>query len=176
MTSAPDPKIVLVVAMARNRAIGIDGGLPWRLPGDLAFFKRVTMGKPLVMGRKTWESLPRKPLPGRPNLVVTRAVGYSADGAEVHDTVEGALSRARILARDAGEVCVIGGAEIYRQTLPYADRLYLTEVDAEPEADTYFPDIAPAEWRETGRERGPPPQDPSVDAPDYHFVVLDRRK
>lgn len=176
MSAADEPRIVLVVAMARNRAIGIDGDLPWRLPGDLAYFKRVTMGKPLVMGRKTWESLPRKPLPGRPNIIVTRAAGYVAEGAEVFDTVEGALARAKELAVDVGEVCVVGGAEIYRQTLPHADRLYLTEIEAAPKADTYFPEIDPGDWHETAREPGPPPKDPAMEAPEYHFVTLDRRK
>lgn len=158
--------VSLVVAIARNDAIGVDGGLPWRLPGDLAFFKRVTMGKPLVMGRKTWESLPRKPLPGRPNLVVTRQSDFDAEGAEVFATVETALARAAALGE---EIAVIGGAEIYRQALPSADRLYLTEVDAAPEADTFFPSFDRAAWRESWREPGP-----TGDGPDYAFVLLER--
>lgn len=158
--------ISLVVAVARNDAIGIDGELPWRLPGDLAFFKRVTMGKPLVMGRKTWDSLPRKPLPGRPNMVVTRQAAFKADGAEVFDTVDAALGHAAALG---DEIAVIGGAEIYRQTVSRADRLYLTEVDAAPEADTFFPTFDRAAWREVWREPGP-----AGDGPDYAFVLLER--
>jgi dihydrofolate reductase len=161
--------VSLVVAVAKNGAIGVDGGLPWRLPGDLAFFKRVTMGKPLVMGRKTWESLPRKPLPGRPNLVVTRQAGFAAEGAEVFAAVDAALDHAATLGE---EIAVIGGAEIYRQTLARADRLYLTEVDAEPEADTFFPTFDRGDWREVWREPGPGGDDAS--APDYAFVLLER--
>ena len=176
MTDTDSISLALVVAVAANGAIGIDGGLPWRLPGDLAFFKRVTLGKPIVMGRKTWESLPRKPLPGRPNLVVTRAQGYTADGAEVFGSLDAALKRGEDLARAAGvdEVSVIGGAEIYRQALEKADRLYLTEVDAAPEADTFFPDFDRSIWREEWREPGPRQADDT--GPDYSFVLLARPK
>ncbi|MDF1748467.1 MAG: dihydrofolate reductase [Alphaproteobacteria bacterium] len=172
-----DIHIAFVVAIARNGAIGIEGGLPWRLPGDLAFFKRTTMGKPILMGRKTWESLPRKPLPGRPNLIVTRDTDYKADGAEVFSHIDEALNRGRDLARDMGvdEVSIIGGAEIYRQTLPVATRLYITEVDADPKADTFFPDFDRSQWQETWREAGPRPSDPAVSAPDYSFVLLTRQ-
>ena len=176
MTDTGSISLALVVAVASNGAIGIDGGLPWRLPGDLAFFKRVTLGKPVVMGRKTWESLPRKPLPGRPNLVVTRAQGYMADGAEVFGSLDEALERGAALAYAASvdEVSVIGGAEIYRQALEKADRLYLTEVAAAPEADTYFPDFDRSAWREEWREPGPREADDS--GPDYSFVLLTRPK
>lgn len=172
-----DIHIAFVVAIARNGAIGIEGGLPWRLPGDLAFFKRTTMGKPILMGRKTWESLPRKPLPGRPNLIVTREQSYSAPDAEVFSDINDALTRGRVLAREMGvdEISIIGGAEIYRQTLPVATRLYITEVDAEPKADTFFPEFDRTEWTEEWREPGPPPTDPDVSAPDYSFVLLTRR-
>jgi dihydrofolate reductase len=175
-----EPKIALVVAIAENGAIGVAGGLPWRLPGDLAFFKRTTMGKPIVMGRRTWQSLPKRPLPGRPNLVVTRAaeVGAKAarDGAEVFGDLSDALTRARALAvqAEAEEVSIIGGAEIYRQTLPLADRLYITEVKATPAADTFFPAFDRSAWREVWREPGPPPKDPETPAPDYDFVLLER--
>jgi len=162
------PHIAMVVAIARNGAIGVDGDLPWRLPGDLAFFKRTTMGKPLVMGRKTWESLPRKPLPGRPNLVVTRDPSYGADGADVFTSVEAALGHAATLTQD--EICIIGGAEIYRQAFERADRLYITDVDAEPEADTFFPTFDRANWTEVWREPGPT----SPDAPTYSFALLAR--
>lgn len=161
------PILSLVVAVARNGAIGIDGGLPWRLPGDLAFFKKVTMGKPILMGRKTWESLPRKPLPGRPNLIVTRDPAYVAEGGAVFSDIDAALAH----VGSVGEVAVIGGAELYRQTLDRADRIYLTEVDAAPDADTFFPEFDRTAWTETWSEPGPP----APDGPDYRFVLLERR-
>jgi len=175
-----EPKIALVVAIAANGAIGVAGGLPWRLPGDLAFFKRITMGKPLVMGRRTWQSLPRRPLPGRPNLVVTRdpaaATAAGEEGGEVFGELTEAMARARSLAAETGaeEISVIGGAEIYRQTLPMADRLYITDVKAAPAADTFFPAFDRSAWREVWRETGPPPKEPDPSAPDYDFVLLER--
>ncbi len=168
------PKIALVVAIARNGAIGIDDGLPWRLPGDLAFFKRTTMGKPILMGRKTWQSLPRRPLPGRPNIVVSRAMGaQEAEGAHLVHSLEDGYATANTLAVQAGadEICVIGGAEIYRQALERADRIYLTEVNAEPAADTFFPAFDRTQWDEAWREPGPP----AADAPPYSFVLLTRK-
>ena len=150
-----DILIALVVARARNGVIGRDGGLPWRLKSDMAFFKATTMGKPVVMGRKTWDSLPRKPLPGRLNIVVTRQPGFQAEGAEVFSTFPAALDRARQQAVSDGvpEVCVIGGAQIYDATLGLADRLYVTEVAAEPDGDAHFPDPDPDIWREVSAER-----------------------
>lgn len=150
-----DVLIALVVARARNGVIGRDGDLPWRLKSDMAFFKATTMGKPVVMGRKTWDSLPRKPLPGRLNIVVTRQPGYVADGAEIFTDLDAALDRARAQAKVDGvaEVCVIGGAQIYSETLPVADRLYLTEVEADPVGDAHFPDPDPSIWREISAER-----------------------
>jgi dihydrofolate reductase len=150
-----EPLIALVVARARNGVIGRDGDLPWRLKSDMAFFKATTMGKPVVMGRKTWDSLPRKPLPGRLNIVVTRQPGYVAEGADVFTDLGAALDRARAQAKADGvaEVCVIGGAQIYHESLPVADRLYLTEVDADPEGDAHFPDPDPSIWREISAER-----------------------
>ncbi|HAQ34829.1 MAG: dihydrofolate reductase [Maricaulis sp.] len=143
-------RIALVVARARNGVIGRDGDLPWRLKSDMAFFKAITMGKPIVMGRKTWESLPRKPLPGRLNLVVTRQDGLAAEGAEVCSTVNAALDRAceQAAADGVEEVCVIGGAQIYAATLDRADRLYITEVEADPDGDAVFPALDPALWSE----------------------------
>lgn len=169
-----EPVIALLVARARNGVIGRDGDLPWRLKSDMAFFKATTMGKPVVMGRKTWDSLPRKPLPGRLNIVVTRQPGYAADGAEVFASLATALDRARAQAKADGvaEVCVIGGAQIYNETLPVADRLYLTEVAAEPDGDAYFPDPDPAVWREISaehREAG------EGDDHAYTIRVLERR-
>jgi dihydrofolate reductase len=146
----------LVVARGRNGVIGIDGDLPWKLSSDLKRFKAITIGKPVVMGRKTWASLGR-PLPGRPNLVVTRDAGLQAEGASVWANLDVALAAARAMAQELGasEVCVIGGGEIYAQTIHLADRLYLTEVDASPIGDARFPDIVDADWAETAREAFP---------------------
>lgn len=144
------PRITLVVAYARNRAIGKDNALPWRLPGDLAHFKRTTLGAPIVMGRKTWESLGR-PLPGRRNIVVTRNADYVAAGAEVvHD-----LDRALQCAGDVPEIFVIGGAQLYALSLPRAHRIVATEVQAEVEGDAFFPAVPEAQWQEASRATQP---------------------
>ena len=136
-------RIALVVAVARNGVIGRDGGLPWHLSSDLKRFKAITMGKPVIMGRKTWESLPKKPLPGRHNIVITRRKGFLAEGATVVASPENALAA----AAGAEEIAVIGGGEIFDMFLTLADRIYLTEVDLDVEGDTYFPAIDPAHWR-----------------------------
>lgn len=151
------PRIVLVVAAGRNGVIGRDGGLPWRLPSDLKRFKAATLGKPVVMGRKTWESLPRQPLPGRANLVVSRTLA-SAPGAQVFASLDEALEEAHLEAASAGveEVCVIGGAEIYAASLPLADAVLLTEVDLAPEGDAVFPALDPGQWTEQSAERVEP--------------------
>ncbi len=141
--------ITIIAAMAKNRAIGLAGRIPWHLPAELQHFKRTTMGKPVVMGRKTWESIGR-PLPGRQNIVVTGQAGYAAEGCDLAGSLEEALELAR-----RGEVMVMGGGELYRQALPLADRMVLTLVDCEPEADTWFPEWPAAEWRENSRERFP---------------------
>ena len=169
-----DILIALVVARARNGVIGRDGGLPWRLKSDMAFFKATTMGKPVVMGRKTWDSLPRKPLPGRLNIVVTRQLGFQAEGAEVFSTVPAALDRARQQAKSDGvpEVCVIGGAQIYDATLGLADRLYVTEVAAEPDGDAFFPDPDPDVWREVSADHREPGEG---DDHAWTIRVLERR-
>ena len=163
------PRIAFVLAMSRNRVIGAKGGLPWRMPSDLKRFKALTMGKPLIMGRKTWESLPRKPLPGRPNIVVTRQHGFDAPGATVVGTVADALRQASALATD--EVAVIGGAEIFNELLPFADRIYLSEIDLTAEGDRHFPELATSEWQEVSRETHP-----RGEGDDANFVlsVLDR--
>lgn len=147
-------KLVLVVAMAENRVIGRDGDLPWRLPEDLKRFKAVTMGKPIVMGRKTWDSLPRKPLPGRPNFVVTRQTGFAADGAISCSGLPEALAAAGRAAEALGvdEICLIGGGMLYEQALPLAQRIDLTEVRLSPDGDTRFPYLPESEWREAARE------------------------
>ncbi|MEO5322423.1 dihydrofolate reductase [Mesorhizobium sp. CC13] len=150
--------IVIYVAIAENGVIGRDNGLPWRLSGDLKRFKADTMGKPIVMGRKTWESFPKRPLPGRINIVVTRDQGYRAEGAEVvhslKDAVTLATARGRCLA-GADEICVIGGGEIYRQALPIADRLHVTHVLTSPDGDTRFPEIDPNTWSVASSEAFP---------------------
>lgn len=142
-------KVSIHVAVAENGVIGKAGGLPWRLSSDLKRFKAETMGKPVVMGRKTWQSFPKRPLPGRLNIVVTRDRSFQAEGAEVVGSLEDALALARARARcmaGADEICVIGGGEIYRQALPLADALHVTHVQAAPEGDTFFPAIDPETW------------------------------
>lgn len=165
-------RIALVVAMAENRVIGADGDLPWRLSSDLKYFKQVTMGKPIVMGRKTFQSIGR-PLPGRDNIVITRNAEFAADGVQAVGDVAAALSLAHALAKEKGadEICIIGGGEIYRQTLPMADRVYLTEVHMEVEGDTLFPEQDPADWREVSREAR---EAGEKDSADFSLVVLDR--
>ncbi|PKQ05786.1 MAG: dihydrofolate reductase [Alphaproteobacteria bacterium HGW-Alphaproteobacteria-12] len=165
--------VCYVVAIADNGVIGCDNGLPWRLSGDMAFFKRITMGKPVIMGRKTWESLPRKPLPGRPNIVVTHDAGYVAEGAEVVLTGEAALALGREHAADAGvdEIMVIGGAQLFGGMFDHATRLYITQVHAAPEGDVRFPAFDTARWREVSRERH---EAGNKDSSAYSFVVLER--
>lgn len=157
--------VSFVVARADNGVIGRDNALPWRLPEDLKHFKRLTTGKPVVMGRKTWESLGRA-LPARHNIVVTRDAGYAAEGA----TVVGGLDAALAAAGDVEEVCVIGGAAIFAAALPIATVVHLTEVHAAPEGDVVMPPFGP-EWRETTREAHPA----EGDRPGYSFVTLERR-
>lgn len=163
------PRIAFVVAVARNGVIGVKGDLPWRVSSDLKRFKQITMGKPVIMGRKTWESLPRRPLPGRLNIVITRHRDYAAPGAAVVASIEEALIAARVANPE--EICVIGGSEIFRAFLPQADRLYLTEVDLAPDGDAIFPPLDVTEWQETARE-----VHPRAEGDDAGFVlrVLDR--
>jgi dihydrofolate reductase len=149
-------KITLVAAVADNGVIGEGGRLPWRLKSELRHFRSVTMGKPVVMGRKTYQSI-GKPLPGRTNIVVTRDPKFAADGVVVAGDVETALGLAHDDAkrRGAGEIRVIGGTEIFAQTMPLADRLEITEVHAKPAGDTFFPPIDRKRWRETARSKHP---------------------
>lgn len=162
------------IARARNGVIGKDGALPWRLKSDLAIFRAVTMGKPVIMGRKTWESLPRKPLPGRTNIVLTRDQSYEAAGAVVVEDFSEAVQIAREQAADDGaeEVCVIGGASLFSLALAKAQRLYLTDVDAEVEGDVTLPAIDESRWREVRTQRYE-----ASDADQYGFTfrVLERR-
>jgi len=160
------PLLSLIAAVARNGVIGRDNRLPWHLPADLAHFKALTMGKPMLMGRRTWESLPGL-LPGRRHIVVSRRPDYAAPGAEVVSSVEAALAR----VADADEVMVIGGANLYAQLLPRADRLYLTEVDVEVAGDAWFPPFDRAQWRELSHEAHP--ADERNPYP-YRFITLAR--
>jgi len=139
--------LCLIAALAQNRVIGRDNQLPWHLPADLKHFKALTLGKPIIMGRKTWDSLGR-PLPGRLNLVVSRQQGLQLDGAEVFSSLEDAMVRADTWAREAGadELMLIGGAQLYEQGLATADRLYLTRVELSPEGDAWFPEVDDTDW------------------------------
>ncbi|MEZ5923949.1 MAG: dihydrofolate reductase [Hyphomicrobiaceae bacterium] len=165
-------RIVLVVAVSRNGVIGRAGGLPWKLSSDLKLFRRLTMGKPVIMGRKTWESV-GKPLDGRLNIVVTRGPAIPTDGVVTARSLDEALTvaRQRADADGADEIAVIGGGEIYRQALPLAQRIYLTEVDVTVDGDTIFPPLDQALWLETHREsfaQGP------RDSAAFVLRVLDR--
>jgi dihydrofolate reductase len=159
--------ISLIAALARNRVIGRDNQLPWRLSADLRRFKALTMGKPIVMGRKTYESI-GKPLPGRTNIIVSRDSSYSAEGCCVVHSIDDAL----LAAGDSDEVMIMGGANLYSQLLPRADRLYLTEVQADVSGDTWFPEFDEMQWQELERESH---QADEKNEFDYDFVVLARR-
>jgi dihydrofolate reductase len=166
-------RVAFVVAVAENGAIGNKGALPWRMPSDLKMFRKLTLGKPVIMGRKTFQSI-GKPLPGRDNLVVTRDAGFKAEGIEVFASVDAAVARAQTLAaaRGVDEVAVIGGADIFGAALPCAARIYLTRIHASPEGDTFFaPDMA--DWHEVSRiqlERMP------GDDYDATLMVLERHQ
>lgn len=141
------PKITLIAAYAARRCIGINNTMPWHLPEDFAFFKSYTTGKPVIMGRKTWESLPRKPLPGRQNIVITRQ-DYQAEGAQTAASLEDALA----LCQGVEEVIIMGGAQIYAQALPIATDLRLTEVGLDVDGDAFFPEFSTETWQEASRE------------------------
>jgi dihydrofolate reductase len=148
-----NPKLTLVVAIAKNGIIGRGGTLPWRLSSDLKRFKAATIGKPVLMGRKTWDSLPRRPLPGRPNLVLSRDPNFRAEGGWNFTRLDALIAAGRAMAKESGadEVCVIGGAHLFEATLPLADRIVLTEVSLEPVGDTHFT-IDRHVWRELSHE------------------------
>jgi dihydrofolate reductase len=166
-------EIVLIVAVADNGVIGADGAIPWRLKTDMQRLKAMTLGKPIVMGRKTFVSL-RRPLPGRTNIVVTRDAHFRSPGAVVTTSLADARAVATgdALRRLATEIAVIGGAEIYAQWMPYADRLEITEVHARPAGDTYFAAIDAAVWEEVARVRNSAGSD---DSADFSFVTYRRR-
>lgn len=149
-------RIALIAAVADNRVIGEAGGMPWRLATDMRRFRQLTMGKPIVMGRRQWDTVGHA-LPGRPNLVVSRRTDLALAGAEVLHSVAAAIARGREIAATSGvdEVMVIGGGELYAQTIERADRLYITHVHAKPDGDTRFPPIDPGRWREISREAVP---------------------
>ncbi len=160
-------RLALIAAVARNGVIGRGGDLPWRIPADLRFFKATTMGKPMIMGRRTFESI-GKALPGRTSIVVTRQADFAAEDVEV----AGDLAQALKIAADLGaeEAMVIGGGEIYAAALPRADRIYLTEVHIDAEGDVHFPPLDPAQWRELSRDDHPA----EGDTPAFSFVILER--
>lgn len=161
------PRISLIVAMAENRCIGRDNAMPWHVPEDLKRFKALTMGKPVVMGRKTFESILAqlgKPLPGRESIVVSRG-GFAADGAQVYDSLDAALACA--VDRGGDEIFIAGGAQIYALALPRADRLYLTRIHETVAGDAFFPVLDETQWRETAREDRP-------GSPPFSLTVLDR--
>lgn len=160
-------RLALIAAVARNGVIGRDGELPWRIPADLQFFKSTTMGKPMIMGRRTFDSI-GKALPGRTSIVVTRSGGIAADDIEVAADLDQALAIAA--ATGAGEVMVIGGGEIYAAALPRADRLYLTQVHIDAAGDVHFPELDRAQWREVSRDD----RAAEGDTPAFSFVTLDR--
>ncbi|MBB5186443.1 MULTISPECIES: dihydrofolate reductase [Zhongshania] len=164
--------VSLIVAMANNRVIGVENQLPWHLPADLKHFKATTLGKPIVMGRKTWESIGR-PLPGRKNIVISRQSGYVAEGADVVSSLNAglALAREHALAEGLAEIVVIGGEAIYRSALNEAQKIYLTEVDISLDGDAWFPELVAVEWCETARECYPVT---SVGGLGYSFVTLER--
>ena len=161
-------RIVLIAAVAKNNVIGVGGRLPWHLPADLAHFQALTLGKPVIMGRKTFESLPRRPLPDRLNIVLARDQNYPVPaGCTVFTSLKEAIKHT-----DAKQIFIIGGASVYAQALPFAERIYLTRVDCEPKGDVFFPILNPAEWEEVERE------DHAADEKNpynYSFLTLKRR-
>ena len=167
-------EIIFVVAIAENGVIGAGNAMPWRLKSDMARFKALTIGKPVVMGRKTFDSLPRRPLPARTNIVITRDADYRAHGTIVTTSSAdaGAVALGDALRRSVTEIVVIGGAEIFRQWLDRADRLEVTEVHLRPEGDTHF-DIDKAEWDEVARVRHPAGGE---DCAEYSYVTYRRRR
>ncbi len=164
--------LALIVAAAQNNVIGNNNQLPWYLPGDLKYFKAITMAKPVIMGRKTFESI-GKPLPGRDNIVITRNADYHADGIKVVASLEDAIEVAKSinLINGSEEIMIIGGAQIYEQALPKADRVYLTRVHRHVEGDAFFPQLVEHHWRQVAR------QDIAAEEPnpfDFSYLVLDR--
>lgn len=171
-TQTAEPRIALVVAVARNGVIGRAGRLPWSLPSDLKRFRQITMGHPCLMGRKTFESI-GKPLKGRDNIVISRRGMPPVEGVVVVPDLDAALveGKARAVTRGVEEIMVIGGGDIYRQTLPLASRLYLTQVEMDVDGDTVFPPLDPGHWREAAREIHPAGPN---DSAGFSLITLDR--
>ena len=161
------PRLSLIAALAKNRVIGIENRLPWKLPEDLAHFKALTLGHPIVMGRKTFESLGR-PLPGRRNIVITRNADYHPEGCDTAKSIPEAVA----LCMDTQEVFFIGGAELYKQVLPLVDRMYLTEIQIEAQGDAWFPDFDSSAFRELSRE---PRTGAKGDLLRFDFVIYERK-
>jgi dihydrofolate reductase len=174
MTGRPHPRLVAVVARARNRVIGVDNDLPWRLSSDLKRFKALTMGKPMIMGRRTWDSIGR-PLPGREIIVMTRDPAFRAEGAHIAATPGEALATARRLAalNGAQEIIIAGGGDIFRAFLPETEVIEITEVALDCAGDAHFPALDPADWEEACCER---PERGPKDEADFHYVTLHRRR
>jgi dihydrofolate reductase len=160
--------ISLIVAASTNNVIGAKGNLPWRLSADLKRFKALTMGKPIVMGRKTYESIGR-PLPGRQNIVITRQDNYAPEGCTVVQSVDAALA-----AADAPEIMIIGGGHIYEAFIPMAERIYLTRVDADIDGDTYFPEISEDQWQEVSRQEQAADPDNDYDVVFMEYARISR--
>ena len=163
------PRIAYVVAMDENRVIGRDNDLPWRLPDDMRWFREKTMGKPCIMGRKTYDSLPERfrPLPGRRNIVVTRNSDYQAPGAVVVHSIDEALQA----AADSEEVIIVGGGDLFRRLMPEVDRLYLTQVRGAVEGDVFFPPFDLSQWREQFRQEHPADERHALP---FTWLILDR--
>ena len=164
----------MIAGVAENGVIGSDQTIPWRVPSDMAFFKRTTMGKPVVMGRKQYETV-GKPLPGRSNIVITRQKGYQSEGVLVFHDIDSALQRAREIAQADGvdEIMIIGGGELYAQLMGRADRLYISHIDLSPPGDVRFPAIAPEQWTVVDLpEVAPSPRDEAA----YRVKVYERRR
>lgn len=161
----------LIAALGENRVIGVDNSMPWHLPGDFKYFKATTLGKPIIMGRKTWDSLGR-PLPGRLNIVVSRQADLVLEGAEVYSSLEAAVVRAQEWANEQGvdELMLIGGAQLYAQGLAQADRLYLTRVALSPEGDAWFPEFDLNQWKLVSNT----PNTAEGDKPAYNFEVWEK--
>jgi dihydrofolate reductase len=164
-------RLSILVAMARNRVIGQNNTLPWHLPADLKHFKSLTMGHPIIMGRKTYESI-GKPLPGRTNIIVTKQTSFHAPGTKIANSIEEALEISKDSSHTNDESFIIGGAELYQQTLKLCHRMYITEIQSDFAGDTFFPEYNHDEWQETAREMHQ--GDDKTDLA-YHFVILDRK-
>lgn len=167
-------RVSMIVAMNQQRVIGVNNALPWHLPDDLKHFKALTMGKPIIMGRKTWDSIGR-PLPGRVNIVVSRQAGLELDGAVVCSEPQAALTLALRAGRDAGldEIFIIGGDTIYKKLLDFTDRIYLTEVDIAVDGDAWFPELESATWLEQDRQCYPVKPEGQ---PGFCFVTYQRKQ